>query len=135
MDPTVDKIGQPTPREAVRLRLSHAHRRRRGLFTGRARRPQGNYKRPQLKRGLLLLDFYYSHLSDALHAYISFAGGHSMHSTASRGILQPQNRMMHNRPMAPGVHRVQISLVISGYERVEPPIQHPGYDADEPTDR
>ena len=37
-------------------------------------------------------------------------------------ILQPQNRMMHNTPMPPRVHRVQISLVISGYERVEPPI-------------
>src|SRR4051812_11887062 len=47
-------------------------------------------------------------------------------------ILQPQNRMMHNRPMAPGVHRVQISIVISGYERVEPPIKPPGYDEDEP---
>src|SRR4051812_26647194 len=47
-------------------------------------------------------------------------------------ILHPQNRMMHNMPMAPGVHRVQISLMISGYERVEPPIQPPGYDADEP---
>src|SRR3954466_14473361 len=31
--------------------------------------------------------------------------------------------MMHNRP---------ISIVISGYERVEPPIQPPGYDVDEP---
>src|SRR4051812_8645795 len=40
-------------------------------------------------------------------------------------ILQPQNRMMHNRPMAPRVHRVQLSLVNSGYERVEPPIQPP----------
>ena len=40
--------------------------------------------------------------------------------------------MMHNRPMAPGMHRVQISLMISGYERVEPPIQPPGYDAYEP---
>ena len=27
---------------------------------------------------------------------------------------------------------VQISLVISGYERVQPPIQPPGYDEDEP---
>src|SRR4051812_14529098 len=48
-------------------------------------------------------------------------------------ILQPQNRIMHNRPMAPDMHRVQISLVISGYERVEPPIQPPEYDEDEPT--
>src|ERR1041385_5316484 len=40
---------------------------------------------------------------------------------------------MHNRPMAPEMHRVQIFLVISGYERVEPPIQPPGYDEDEPT--
>src|ERR1041385_2563765 len=48
-------------------------------------------------------------------------------------ILQPQNRVMHNRPMAPEMHRVQISLVISGKERVEPPIQPPGYDEDEPT--
>src|SRR4051812_3635804 len=50
-------------------------------------------------------------------------------------ILHPQNRMMHNTPMASEVHRVQISLVISGYERVEPPIQPPGYDANEPTVR
>src|SRR3954462_7329744 len=41
-------------------------------------------------------------------------------------ILQPKNRMMHNRPMAPGVHMFQISLVILGYERGEPPIQPPG---------
>ena len=47
-------------------------------------------------------------------------------------ILQPQNRMIHNRPMAPEMHRVQISLVISGYESVEPPIQPPGYDEDKP---
>src|SRR3954464_15121850 len=47
-------------------------------------------------------------------------------------ILQPQNRMIHNRPMAPNMHRVQISLVISGYERVEPPIQPPGFDEEEP---
>jgi hypothetical protein len=47
-------------------------------------------------------------------------------------IIQPQNRIMHNMPMAPEMHRVQISLVISGYERVEPPIQPPGYDEDEP---
>src|SRR4051812_28843075 len=39
---------------------------------------------------------------------------------------------MHNRPMAPEMHRVQISLVILGYERVEPPIQPSGYDEDEP---
>src|SRR4051812_42968894 len=38
---------------------------------------------------------------------------------------------MHNMPMAPEMHRVQISLVISGYERVEPPIQPQGYDEDE----
>jgi hypothetical protein len=47
-------------------------------------------------------------------------------------ILQPQNRMIHSRPMAPEMHRVQISLVISGYERLQPPIQPPGYDEDEP---
>src|ERR1041385_8043053 len=47
-------------------------------------------------------------------------------------ILQPQNRIMHNMTMAPEMHRVQISLVISGYERVDPPIQPPGYDEDEP---
>src|SRR3954465_1173999 len=47
-------------------------------------------------------------------------------------ILQPQNRMMHNRPMELGVHRVQISLVILVYKRVEPPIQPPVYDADDP---
>src|SRR3954469_19451465 len=34
--------------------------------------------------------------------------------------------------MASEMHRVQISLVISGYERVEPPIQPLGYDEDEP---
>ena len=29
-------------------------------------------------------------------------------------IIQPQNRIMHNMPMSPEMHRIQISLVIFG---------------------
>src|SRR4051812_46230730 len=77
----------------------------------------------------------YMHISlsqeDTLCILLQVVDG-ELKDVAKGKILQPQNRMMHNRAVAPGVHRVQISIVISGYERVEPPIQPPGYYADEP---
>src|SRR4051812_5033262 len=70
----------------------------------------------------------YMHISlsqeDTLCILLQVVDG-ELKDVAKGKILQPENRMMHNRPMAPGVHRVQISLVISGYNRVEPPIQPP----------
>src|SRR3954471_16533233 len=96
----------------------------------------------QLKRGLHLIAFFsgislmpYIHISlsqeDTPCILLQVVDG-ELKDVAKGKIIQPQNRIMHNMPMAPEMHRVQISLVISGYERVEPPIQPPGYDEDEP---
>jgi hypothetical protein len=38
-------------------------------------------------------------------------------------IIQPLNRLFHCKPMAYNLYRVKISVVLAGYERVEPPYQ------------
>jgi hypothetical protein len=41
-------------------------------------------------------------------------------------IIQPLNRQFHGMPMPSSVYRVKISLVLGGYESMEPPAQPKG---------
>src|SRR3954465_11616692 len=56
-----------------------------------------------------------------------------LRDVAKGTIVQPLQRMFHSRPMPDSVHRVKISRVLWGCDNLEPPIQPPGADEEEPS--
>lgn len=56
-----------------------------------------------------------------------WVGGQLM-DVAKGTIVQPENRKMHNVTMPPDMMRVKYSMVLPGYEQVEPPSQPQGWD-------
>src|SRR3954468_24535929 len=55
-----------------------------------------------------------------------------LRDVAKGTIVQPLQRMFHSKPMPDSVHRVKISRVLRGCNDLEPPIQPPGADEEEP---
>ena len=56
-----------------------------------------------------------------------------LRDVAKGTIVQPLQRTFHSRPMSDSVHRVKISRVLRGCDDLEPPIQPPGADEEEPS--
>lgn len=54
-----------------------------------------------------------------------------MKDVAKGTIVQPENRKMHSITMPPDVMRVRYSMVLPGYEQLEPPSQPHGWDDEE----
>ena len=54
-----------------------------------------------------------------------------MKDVAKGTIVQLENRKMHNVTMPPDMMSVKYSMVLPGYEQVEPPSQPQGWDDEE----
>ena len=58
--------------------------------------------------------------------------GGQLKDVAKGSIVQPESRAWHNGTMDPGNMRVKYTMVLPGYEQVEPPSQPAGWDDDDP---